>query len=61
MTAREYWRVVYRMIRIARRETLKAAMDTMIYGTGAVYIPANGDDPRHVPWPEMADIIQRDK
>lgn len=43
---RKQWRKVYRMLRVARRESLKAAMDAMIYGTGVVMMPKDGGDPR---------------
>jgi len=45
------WKIYYRLIRIARRESLKAATDAMIYGVGAVLV---GDgDPRHIPYPHL--------
>jgi len=36
-------------MRVAIREANKASMDVMIYGTGAVMIPKDGGDPKHVP------------
>ena len=53
MTAREAWKIYYRMIRVARREALKATMDMVFYGTGAVMIPGNSDDPKHIPFADL--------
>ena len=42
MTARQWWKLSYRKLRIARREALKAADDMMLFGTGVVYISQDG-------------------
>ena len=47
--ARIWWKATYRMLRIARRETRKACTDVMIFGTGIVFVPKDGSEPRHVP------------
>ena len=47
--AKAIWKVLYRALRVARREGNKAAMDVLLYGTGAVFFPSDGADPRHVP------------
>lgn len=49
MNAKQHWKRYYRLLRVARREALKSAIDMMCYGTGAVFIPNNGSDPRHIP------------
>lgn len=53
MTPREYWKIIYRTSRIARREAVKAAADMMMFGTGVVFIPNDGGDPKHVPLKDM--------
>lgn len=45
---REQWRVYYRALRVATRESRKAVMDQLFYGTGVVMVPTRGD-PYHVP------------
>jgi hypothetical protein len=42
MTAREYWKLRWRMIRIARRETSKATADMVVYGTSIVRVSLDG-------------------
>ena len=49
MNARQWWKMYYRLLRVTKRETHKATMDLILYGTGAVFVPKNGDDPYHVP------------
>lgn len=51
-TARAWWKVYYRTLRIVRREAHKATMDMLIYGTGAVSVSAEGDI-KHVPMQSM--------
>ena len=46
--ARLWWKNTYRQLRIIRREATKAAMDTMIFGTGFCRI---GED--------VPDLIER--
>jgi hypothetical protein len=46
--ARGIWKTFYRKIRVCKRESLKAGNDMMVYGTGCVYVPNNGDDPRRI-------------
>lgn len=53
MTARKAWKVYYRKVRVVRRETLKATIDTVLYGTGVVLIPSDGGDPKHIPIAEF--------
>lgn len=58
LTPRARWKKFYRYIRVIRREQYKAVQDTVLYGTGAVFVPENGDDPHHVsPW----DYVIKDK
>ena len=48
--ARRRWKVYYRLLRIARRESWKAAMDMAIYGTGYIHVdPNNPDLCQHIP------------
>jgi len=49
MTAREAWNIYYRYIRVTRRENAKAHRDLMKLGTGIVFYPNNGDDPKRIP------------
>lgn len=39
---RQLWKWYYRQLRIVRRESWKATMDTMIYGVGFVRVTADG-------------------
>lgn len=48
-TAKEWWKKHYRLLRIARRETLKAAVDTMLYGNGFITINDKGEAERLPP------------
>lgn len=52
-TPRARWRRIWRTIRVARRENGKAMRDVLIYGTGAVLVPKDGSDPRHIPLDEL--------
>ena len=54
MTAREHWKKIYRALRIARRESMKAAHDLMIFGTGIVRVDSQGNA-KHVPIKEYFD------
>lgn len=45
MTRKE-WKSKYRLMRVVRRETLKAVNDMLLFGTGFVQYPADGTDPR---------------
>lgn len=45
---RAYWKAAYRLIRINRRESRKAFMDTLLFGTGFVEYQPNGET-RHIP------------
>lgn len=40
--SREAWKVYWRTLRIMRRESLKAAMDAMAFGTGYVFVSNEG-------------------
>lgn len=46
--ARAWWKVVYRLQRIARREILAAALDCSFFGTGAYLVG-----------PDVPDLVQR--
>jgi len=48
MNKRE-WKAYYRMLRVSRREALKASIDMMLYGNGFVFVPDDGSDARHIP------------
>lgn len=50
---RQQWKVIWRRMRVAAREAHKAHLDALIYGTGAVFVPNDGGDPRHVPIEEL--------
>lgn len=45
------WRVLYRLHRIAARESSKVIMDMVIYGTG--FYRVSGDGINHVPLDEV--------
>lgn len=47
---RDLWVVLYRHYRIVRRESTKAAIDTMLYGSG--FVRYAGTTIQHVPWAE---------
>jgi len=54
MTPRQRWKFWYRQLRIIRRESTKAHLDMLIYGTGFVEISADIPDYiRHVPTQEV--------
>lgn len=57
--ARRWWKRVWRRIRVCRREGNKAIVDTMIYGTGAVFVPKDGSDPHHIPVDELKEEIAK--
>lgn len=46
--AKAWWKSTYRLLRIARRETDKAFIDAMIYGTGCIEISDEGIC-KHIP------------
>jgi hypothetical protein len=47
---RATWKMLWRQIRITKREVLKATMDTMVFGTGFCRIGDNVSDLiEHVP------------
>ena len=46
--SREWWKAIYRMMRIARRETIKASNDLVVYGTGIVHVDKKGEI-KHIP------------
>lgn len=51
---RKRWKAAYRQFRIIRRETRKAQLDMMCFGTGYVYIGPNAPDYiKHIPAPEI--------
>lgn len=50
--AREWWKAIYRNMRIARRETLKANNDLAIYGNSVVFVNNDGEV-KHIPWEKM--------
>jgi hypothetical protein len=56
---REQWHRVYRSLRVARRELAKAELDGMVYGSGFVRIPIDGDV-QHVPLAEALSLIPSD-
>ena len=60
MTAKEKWRREYRLVRIARRENLKATKDAMIYGTGYVYVGDDGEAICVRPW-EIYKNLERSR
>lgn len=47
--ARVRWKVVRRLIRVVRRENRKALRDCALFGSGVVFFPNDGSDPRHIP------------
>lgn len=53
MTPRERWKIAYRRYRVIRRERHKAMTDMMAAGTGVIFVPDDGGDPRHVPIEEL--------
>lgn len=52
---KQTWKIYYRLLRIINRESNKAMLDMMIYGTGYVKIDDNGI--RHIP---IQNIIIKD-
>lgn len=53
MTHKE-WKVWYRQYRIILRETAKARLDVMIYGSGYVMITNEPDYIQHIP---LQDVV----
>jgi hypothetical protein len=53
-SARLWWKLYWRQLRIIRRETQKAYMDCLIYGTGFTHIgPDVPGGIRHIPVQEL--------
>ena len=50
--AREWWKAIYRKLRIAKRETRKANIDLVAYGTGIVFVDKDGEA-KHIPLGKM--------
>ena len=46
-SARGRWKAYWRALRVARRETFKMSLDLLMYGSGVIFVPAQGD-PHHV-------------
>ena len=63
MNAKKWWKTYHRTLRIAHRESMKAAQDMMIYGTGMVYV---GEDAKpdgvaqHIPMVSWNENVSRD-
>jgi len=53
MNAKQRWKKLYRAIRVSRRENLKAIEDMMLFGTGCVFVPNDGSDPRRIDIKDM--------
>ena len=51
MTPRQRWKIQYRLKRIMIREMNKCLFDTLLYGTGAIFV--DGTEPKHVPANEI--------
>lgn len=51
LMTRDQWKVVWRLLRVSRRESAKAALDTMLHGIGCTYVGPDGI--RHVPAEEL--------
>lgn len=47
-SAKATWKKLWRMLRVHRRETLRATHDLILYGAGCVMIPDGGGDPCRV-------------
>lgn len=47
------WKAIYRLLRIASRESMKAATDCMLYGTGLTHVDGKTGETRHIPWSEF--------
>jgi len=45
---RQAWKIFYRYLRVSKRESLKASVDMMLFGTGAVMVPNDGSDPYRI-------------
>lgn len=59
MNAREWWKKHYRLMRIARRESMKAFHDCMLFGTGFVSVDRNGEAKHMNPWDVQIQIPVR--
>lgn len=57
-TPRSFWKVFYRLARVAARESEKASIDTMLYGVGYIECPSDGGDPRHIPIDRWAAPVE---
>jgi len=54
MTARAWWKMYWRALRIARREARKATHDLIVYGTGIVDVGKDAKPDgvaQHIPFP----------
>jgi hypothetical protein len=45
---KQEWKIFYRKLRVTRREAMKVAIDTMVYGTGVMYVPDDGSDCKRI-------------
>ena len=50
--AREWWKAIYRKMRIAKREIIKADIDLAMYGNSVVFVDEQGEA-KHIPWENM--------
>lgn len=47
--ARAWWKAIYRLIRIHRRESAKMMDDVMCFGSGFLYVDSRTGETRHLP------------
>ncbi len=52
------WKKIHRILRVEKRESLKASVDMMIFGTGAVMVPDDGAVPYSIR-PEVFRLVNK--
>ena len=57
ISSKKRWKQIHRALRVARREALKASMDVVVFGVGAVFVDENGVAKRV----QVRELMRREK
>jgi hypothetical protein len=55
MDAKQKWKHMYRLLRMARRECSKATIDLVTFGTGVVLVASDGEV-KHQPFADLSTV-----